>query len=303
LNGNDLKNCISKNGSNRWTFSSTNSYFELSCKCKLDTKYTFMDYITGGMEMNFVVAVDFTASNGSPTNPTSLHYNSPNQFSRPNQYVQAIKAVGDIVQDYDTDKLFPVYGFGARIPPQGQVSHMFPCNFNYQNPFVERVDGILQIYKDSLSKIQLYGPTNFAPVITQCANMAREETREGNNDAFFVLLILTDGVITDMDATKKTIIDNSNLPFSIIIVGVGDADFSLMDELDSDDHLLSFGGKTAVRDIVQFVPYKDFIGHGNDIQVQTALASSVLEEVPGQVSAYMFDNKILPKNFDAPPPY
>ena len=61
------------------------------------------------------------------------------------------------------------------------------------------------------------------------------------DDAFFVLLILTDGVINDMDATKKTIIDNSNLPFSIIIVGVGDADFSLMDELDSDDHLLSFG--------------------------------------------------------------
>lgn len=57
---------------------------------------------------------------------------------------------------------------------------------------------------------------------------------------FFVLLIVTDGVITDMDATKQAIIENSNLPFSIIIVGVGGADFDAMEELDSDDSLLSF---------------------------------------------------------------
>ena len=75
-----------------------------------------MDFVTRGMEMNFVVAIDFTASNGSPTDPKSLHYNQ--DHNKPNQYVQAIRAVGDIVQDYDTDKLFPVYGFGARIPPQ-----------------------------------------------------------------------------------------------------------------------------------------------------------------------------------------
>ena len=34
-----------------------------------------MDYLTGGMEMAFVVAIDFTASNLNPANPKSLHYN------------------------------------------------------------------------------------------------------------------------------------------------------------------------------------------------------------------------------------
>ena len=53
-----------------------------------------------------------------------------------------------------------------------------------------------------------------------------------------MLLIITDGVITDMDATKRTIVENSNLPFSIIIVGVGEADFDAMVELDSDESLL-----------------------------------------------------------------
>jgi len=194
-------------------------------------------------------------------------------------------------------QLFPVYGFGARIPPQGQVSHMFPCNFNSSNPFVHGVQGIVDVYKNSISQIQLYGPTNFAPIIAQTAAMARQS---GPRGGFFVLLIITDGVITDMDATKRTIVENSNLPFSIIIVGVGGADFDKMDELDSDDSLLEWNGKKAKRDIVQFVPYRLFLSD-NPLQVKAALAKEVLAEVPEQVTSYMFDNNIIPNN--APPPY
>ena len=51
------------------------------------------------MQMNFTVAIDFTASNGNPSQPSSLHYLNP--YS-PNQYAAAIQAVGDIIQDYDT---------------------------------------------------------------------------------------------------------------------------------------------------------------------------------------------------------
>lgn len=37
----------------------------------------------------------------------------------------ALKAVGEIIQDYDSDKMFPALGFGARLPPDGRVSHEF----------------------------------------------------------------------------------------------------------------------------------------------------------------------------------
>ena len=37
--------------------------------------------------------------------------------------------------------------------------------------------------------------------------------------------------------TKLALINASRLPMSVIIVGVGGADFSAMDELDSDDRL------------------------------------------------------------------
>ncbi len=76
---------------------------------------------------------------------------------------------------------------------------------------------------------------------------------------YYVLLIITDGVITDMDQTRSDIVKASRLPMSIIIVGVGGADFSAMEFLDSDDKLLrSASGDVALRDIVQFVPFRDF---------------------------------------------
>jgi hypothetical protein len=51
------------------------------------------------LQVNFTVAIDFTASNGDPNTPTSLHYINPYQ---PNQYASALMAVGGIIQDYDT---------------------------------------------------------------------------------------------------------------------------------------------------------------------------------------------------------
>lgn len=73
-------------------------------------------------QLNCTIAIDFTASNGAPTQPSSLHYIHPHF---PNQYHRALTAVGEIIQDYDSDKLFPVLGFGARLPPDGRVSHEF----------------------------------------------------------------------------------------------------------------------------------------------------------------------------------
>lgn len=59
--------------------------------------------------------------------------------------------------------------------------------------------------------------------------------------------------IPDMPETRKALVAASNLPMSVIIVGVGSVDFSAMEELDGDEKRLSFGGRYASRDIVQFV--------------------------------------------------
>ena len=76
---------------------------------------------------------------------------------------------------------------------------------------------------------------------------------------YHILLILTDGVVTDMADTREAIVRASYQPLSIIIVGVGNADFTDMQILDGDDGVLrSPKGEPVLRDIVQFVPFRDF---------------------------------------------
>ncbi|KAM9845519.1 copine-8 isoform 1-T1 [Aulostomus maculatus] len=211
----------------------------------VDIEVTFLDYIKGGTQINFTVAIDFTASNGNPAQPTSLHYMSPYQL---NAYAMALKAVGEIIQDYDSDKMFPALGFGAKLPPDGRVSHEFALNGNPQNPYCAGIDGVMEAYYQSLKSVQLYGPTNFSPVVNHVARYAAS-VKDGSQ--YFVLLIITDGVISDMAQTKESIVNASCLPMSIIIVGVGPAEFDAMIELDGDEIRISSRGRYAERDIVQ----------------------------------------------------
>lgn len=84
---------------------------------------------------------------------------------------------------------------------------------------------------------------------------------------------------------------------SIIIVGIGSADFSSMVELDSDDGPLEMDGKRAVRDIVQFVELSKYINNNelNVVDTENELAKEVLFEVPDQVVAYFEMNNIKPQ--------
>ncbi|XP_023685962.1 copine-8 isoform X2 [Paramormyrops kingsleyae] len=262
----------------------------------VDTEVTFLDYIKGGTQINFTVAIDFTASNGNPAQPTSLHYMSPYHL---NAYGMALKAVGEIIQDYDSDKMFPALGFGAKLPPDGRVSHEFALNGNPQNPYCNGINGVMEAYYQSLKSVQLYGPTNFSPVINHVARYAAS-VKDGSQ--YFVLLIITDGVISDMAQAKEAIVNAASLPMSLIIVGVGPAEFDAMVELDGDEVRVSSRGRYAERDIVQFVPFRDYVDRtGNHVLSMARLAKDVLAEIPDQFLSYMKTRGIKPS--PAPPPY
>lgn len=79
--------------------------------------------------------MDFTSSNGDPNTPESLHCIK----NLNNSYRQAIKAVGEILINYDHDKIVPSFGFGGSF--KDKLSHCFPLSGN--NPNVLGVEGIL----------------------------------------------------------------------------------------------------------------------------------------------------------------
>jgi copine 1/2/3 len=208
-----------------------------------------------------------------------------NPVTHSNDYVRALRAVGDIISCYmPKGNLVAAYGFGADISSSGTPSHCFPLSLQ-SDPHCVGVEGVYAAYDQTLGRVSFAGPTNFAPVIetTMASSKQREVSQRAQN--YDVLLILTDGVVSDFDRTVDRIIDASmTAPLSIIIIGVGSADWDKMKKLDSDDKLISSadGSRQAKRDIVQFVPFNEFASQPPD-----RLAAHVLSELPGNVVEYM----------------
>ena len=77
----------------------------------------------------------------------------------------------------------------------------------------------------------------------------------------------------------------------MIIVGIGNGDFGIMNELDDDDcQLVDSRGRRTTRDLVQFVEFKNF--RNNSIE----LAREVLEELPRQVEEYFQMMRLAPQH-------
>ncbi|KAJ4883283.1 Protein BONZAI 2 [Raphanus sativus] len=249
-------------------------------------QHTFLEYLASGFELNFMVAIDFTASNGNPRLPDSLHYIDPT--GRLNAYQRAIVEVGEVLQFYDTDKKFPAWGFGAR-PIDIPVSHCFNLNGSSTYCEVDGIQGIMNAYNGALFNVSFAGPTLFGPVINAASTIASESLAQ-NSRRYYVLLIITDGVITDLQETRDALVSASDLPLSILIVGVGGADYKEMEVLDGDkgERLESSSGRVASRDVVQFVALKD-IQYG-----EVSVVEALLAELPSQFLAYMKNRNITP---------
>ena len=87
-----------------------------------------------------------------------------------------------------------------------------------------------------MSVVQLSGPTLFTPVINNVAHIAVQSFN--SSYTYTVLLIITDGAINDMNETIDAIVAASDTPLSIIIVGVGNANFDGMERYKNSSWLL-----------------------------------------------------------------
>ena len=249
--------------------------FVLCDHSEITKNFSFIDYIKSGVKIALSIGIDFTGSNGHPLDIGSLHY-----IYGPNDYERAITACAKIVGYYDDDQIFPVFGFGAKInsPGEEEASMCFNLNFS-KNPDIHTLDNVIRTYHDCIenNKLTFSGPTKFGPLINKVIS------RINQKDIFeyHILMILTDGVLEDLQETIDILVDASLLPLSVIIIGIGDADFSQMDILDGDETpLTSSKGKKRKRDIVQFVPFNKYQYNIEELSME------VLAEIPRQIVEY-----------------
>lgn len=170
-----------------------------------------------------------------------------------------------------------------------EVSDCFPLNGDAKNPEIHTIDEVIRIYDQNSKNIKLLGPTRFAQVIAECKKIV-----EGgkNPKMFHILMILTDGEIHDLKETIDEIADISkrNLPLSIVIVGLGDEEFSNMVRLDGDELAIRAG----VKDIVQFLKMNEVVKRSRPEEVNANLAALVLEEIPGQMIQHFKEKGMYP---------
>jgi hypothetical protein len=197
-----------------------------------------------------------------------LHYVFPD--GQLNDYEKAITAAGSIIARYDADQKFSVFGFGAKFG--GLIQHCFQVGPSEE---LDGISGVLDGYRSVFrTGLTMSGPTVFDEVINYAAATARsklDSSKRIGKQSYKILLILTDGAVTDVEQTKRAIDAAYDSPLSIVIVGIGEADFSAMQFLDD------FQSSTGKRDIVQFV---EFSKHKHD---RSSLTRATLEEIPDQL--------------------
>ena len=158
----------------------------------------------------------------------------------------------------------------------------------FRSPELHKIDTIINVYKKNIMKLKFSGPSNFSEIIRYIGDFAEWHITNKCFHNYFVLLIITDGQISDINDTMDEIVRCSDLPVSIIIVGVGNRNFANMDKLDADINPIYSRKyqRYSTRDIVQFVPFSRYVNNADSLSIET------LEELPGQVVDYMTNMKI-----------
>ncbi|XP_057840562.2 E3 ubiquitin-protein ligase RGLG2 [Cryptomeria japonica] len=277
---------------------------------RIADNYDSLDKVTealaqAGLESsNLIVGIDFTKSNewtGTKSfNRRSLHHLGDS----PNPYEQAISIIGRTLSAFDEDNLIPCFGFGDASTHDQQVFSFYPDDM-LCNGFEEA----LRRYREIVPQLRLAGPTSFAPIIEAAIRIV-----EQSGGQYHVLLIIADGQVTRSVDTENSnlspqeqntvnaIVQASEYPLSIVLVGVGDGPWDMMQKFDDNIPARSF-------DNFQFVNFTAIMSKNIPVsRKETEFALAALMEIPSQYKATL-DLQILgrrrgkmPNSLSLPPP-
>ncbi|GMF10893.1 unnamed protein product [Phytophthora lilii] len=177
--------------------------------------------------------------------------------------LSVISAIGRTLEAFDDDNIIPTFGFGDSTT-LGQ--RCFPFS---QGRGCQGFDEVLKRYNEITPQVKLYGPTSFAPVIQEAFRAVQEDP------GYHILVIIADGQVNEPTATRNAIVEASNPPLAaIIMVGVGDGPWEMMEEFDD---------KLPARrfDNFQFVEYNKVLKR-NLRNPEAGFAMQALMEIPGE---------------------
>eukprot|EP00727_Mastigamoeba_balamuthi_P014736 m51a1_g9889 hypothetical protein (275) ;mRNA; r:41284-42834 len=217
---------------------------------------------------NLILGIDYTKSNTWTGEKSfggrSLHHLDA---AARNPYQTVIDVVARTLEPFDDDKLIPAYGFGDVTTTDRAVFPFYPD----EHPCLG-VAEVLQRYTEITPHVNMSGPTSFAPLIEKAIEIVSKTHQ------YHILVIIADGQVTNEKTTADAVIKASDYPISIIMVGVGDGPWDMMEEFDDKLPQRKF-------DNFQFVNFTELQSKRRVENFDVEFAVHALQEIPDQWEA------------------
>jgi hypothetical protein len=184
-----------------------------------------------------------------------------------NPYQQVIRIIGQTLHSFDDENKIYAFGFGDKKSTDATITPFHP-----KKAACEGFEEVIHCYNDMLHHVELSGPTSFVATIKETIRIVKQTKK------YTILIIITDGVVDDAEASGQAIVEASNYPISIVCIGVGDGPFKTMEEFD--DEL-----PTRQFDNFQFVDFDKVINNAHVENKAATFAMQALMEIPEQYKA------------------
>ena len=177
------------------------------------SKKTFLDYIYSGIEITPVYAIDFSQP----------FAHSPNNLTG-NPYLNSVKYIQNILQNFIQDPFYPVLGTGATFVDFETDSNCFALTGNIFQPEILTFGMLDDYYKSTLSNIKPNSMNVFGEIIENMIKMIHYYSKEVLK--YYVLVIVSAGNPTDSQRVLNAYNTITNLPMSVIDIRVNDTNTS-----------------------------------------------------------------------------
>jgi copine 1/2/3 len=258
---------------------------------------SMFEYLSGGCSLDVMLAIDCTLANGELKNEKSLHFSASRWL---NDYQAGIQKLGMIVENFARGRHSSMWGFGLVVGEdvkQVKTIELLEDKMCLSKEMLQAYDK--HIIEDSNFELGP-GPAQIRPVIHKA--MFRAISASQRRQCYNVLIVFTAGDIVDLqDSIDLICTAAEDAPLSIVIIGVGNRDFSeiekLCGEYDQKGKLRDSRGVPIARDILQFVSFKRFSGNAS------AVISEALKDIPEQFVEFFSNNGTKPFPKIEPPDF
>eukprot|EP00980_Cylindrotheca_fusiformis_P018371 scaffold6032_cov100-Cylindrotheca_fusiformis.AAC.2 len=253
---------------------------------------SMLQFLKGGCSLDLMVGIDCSVANRDTGSERSLHFTSSTWL---NDYQAGIQGLGAIAENFARGKNSSVWSFGAKINGKVNDLHLMGDNLVTSKELLDSYDGFVT----KNPKFALGERARLKPLLEAATFRTIKACK--TRQCYTLLTVFTAGDFVDLQESVDLLCRAAeDAPLSLLIIGVGNRDFSDIEKLCGQDfktRLRDSRGIPIAREIVSFVSFKQFGGDADGV------VTEVLKGIPEQFVTYFVTNGIKPRPPVPPPNY